>query len=379
VTGPIPPWLSRATCMPDSPVVAISMTNVTSSILYMIAQDPAGAVSATLPVSWCSSNMDAHLGTPLSTDPHVRSFLTAIGLFDVNSIGALLDVLRAVSSNVDLSAETLHRSASVRDEEMKAQASAYPRLVADCGPLRLNSALPGMLACAETHGALYYAPVTERLTLFIHFDAFASLAAGALTAESDQFRAMCDESFDCFKFVDSRGWVTYVSAASCALFGYEPFEHVGGPTGEFLHPEDQQLIRERASNSARGAPLLPMLPLDTPGSSDWTYVGVADEEGSRTSRPRPRVGEPALIERPGPAGASGPDPDAIVTSRLRGVLRHRTWSSYRYIDFVATFKWQRGVARCVTMQVRPSVLERRSVWDSHGEKHDWPPTKSLRE
>lgn len=113
-----------------------------------------------------------------------------------------------------------------------------------------------------------------------------------------------------------------------------------------MHPHDRKILREHVMHTHKGEPLFPASPprLSVDGAGGDPHALVLDRHG---------------------AGGA-------VTSRLRGVMRHLTWDSYRWVDFSASFKWVGGRPASILMHLRASAVERRLFWDKDGNAVEWP-------
>ena len=84
-------------------------------------------------------------------------------------------------------------------------------------------------------------------------------ADGAVRLSEDRFRSLIQNSSDATIIIDAEGIYSYLSPAVEELLGYRPEELVGHRATDFVHPEDQDYMRERLGSAFQAAPTTAML------------------------------------------------------------------------------------------------------------------------
>jgi len=347
----MPAWLPRFCCMDGTRGFGMTISSVSTEQLIAAARDPSGVAASNLKVCWCSKNLDESLGVKMRKVVLGCPLMDAARLFDKHAVGALVDGLRSIAMRVALREVEATANMGAGGSGAPGQASAgrdaagrppiLQRFAVHLGVLHFRESSQGSLPEVEMDTVLNYNPRTRRLTLCGHVQTSGKPMLTKGAAQGSYYRTVCDDSVDIFKRVDDLGYVVYCSAASCALFGIEPWEQVGAATGEYMHPEDHALLGKAFNQPVEG----PLLINSVERAADWENRIWPTTHGHSDSSD----------------GTDGISPAA--TSRIRGVVRHATATDYRWIDFVATFKYSKGKVRAVTLQGRPSLVEKRLFWD----------------
>ncbi len=84
-------------------------------------------------------------------------------------------------------------------------------------------------------------------------------ADSAVRLSEDRFRSLIQNSSDATIIIDGEGIYSYLSPAIEELLGYRPEELVGHRATDFVHPDDQDYMRERLGSEFQAAPTTAML------------------------------------------------------------------------------------------------------------------------
>ena len=130
---------------------------------------------------------------------------------------------------------------------------------------------PSMLPLPAAHGLALLVAIGIAFSYRSLYSALREKEAAAALTESHErrFRALVQSSSDLVFSLDRRGAVTYASPSSAKVLGFEPEELLGPLTGEHIHPDDLEGLRQEIARTAQ-----------TPGASTELLFRVHQQSGA---------------------------------------------------------------------------------------------------
>ena len=97
---------------------------------------------------------------------------------------------------------------------------------------------------------------TGRIVLFILVAAVVSALTLRFQESEVKYRGVIERSSDIILLTDTNGKATYISPSVVRVLGIEAAEVVGKGPGDFVHPDDMELVRQKLEGLGNGAPFM---------------------------------------------------------------------------------------------------------------------------